>query len=100
MLEKNWFPDFILNQFLGFEFVDGSFFKTLSQKYLIEITGSEQELRAEYADERTASLLQMKPGAPVLHISIKFHTSKSDFFIYSELYCNTTTYPIGNSYHL
>lgn len=100
MLENNWFADLELKNFVGQEFVEGSFFKTLSQKYLIEITGSEQELRAEYTDERTASFLKIESGAPILHISIKFHTSKPDLNIYSELYCNTMKYPIGNSYHL
>lgn len=100
MLENNWFAYSELRNFPDQDFVEGSFFKTLSQKYLIEITGSEQELRAEYADERTASYLKIETGAPILHISIKFHTSKPDLNIYSELYCNTMTYPIGNSYHL
>jgi DNA-binding GntR family transcriptional regulator len=100
MLENNWFAFSELRNFPDQDFVEGSFFKTLSQKYLIEITGSEQELRAEYADERTASYLKIETGAPILHISIKFHTSKNDLNIYSELYCNTMTYPIGNSYHL
>ena len=100
MLENNWFSNSELKDFVGNEFVDGSFFKTLSKKYLIEITGSEQELRAEYANERTASFLKIITGAPILHISIKFHTNKPNFNIYSELYCNTMQYPIGNSYHL
>jgi DNA-binding GntR family transcriptional regulator len=100
MLENNWFADTELKNFVDTEFVEGSFFKTLSQKYLIEITGSEQELRAEYADERTAKYMKIETGAPILHISIKFHTSKPALNIYSELYCNTMKYPIGNSYHL
>ena len=100
MLENNWFADLEIRNLVDDEFVEGSFFKTLSQKYLIEISGSEQELRAEYANERTASFLKMETGAPILHISIKFHTSKPDLNIYSELYCNTMKYPIGNSYHL
>lgn len=100
MLENNWFADLELKNFAVQKFVEGSFFKTLSQKYLIEITGSEQELRAEYADKRTSTYLKIKTGAPILHISIKFHTSKPDLHIYSELYCNTMKYPIGNSYHL
>jgi DNA-binding GntR family transcriptional regulator len=100
MLENNWFADLELKNLSDKEFVDDSFFKTLSQRYLIEITGSEQELRAEYSDERTASFLKMEPGAPILHISIKFHTGNPDLNIYSELYCNTANYPIGNSYHL
>lgn len=100
MLENNWFADLELNDLLDQEFVEGSFFKTLSQRFLIEITGSEQELRAEYANERTGTYLKMDTGAPILHISIKFYTSKPDLNIYSELYCNTEKYPIGNSYHL
>lgn len=100
MLENNWFSQSGLKDFVGREFVDGSFFKTLSQKYLIEITGSEQELRAEYANERTAEYLKISTGAPILHISIKFHTSLPTLNIYSELYCNTMKYPIGNRYHL
>lgn len=100
MLENNWFSGRELQGFVGKEFVAGSFFKTLSQVYLIEITGSEQELRSEYADERTASLLKIKAAAPILHISLKFHTSKAGLNIYSELYCNTMKYPIGNTYHI
>lgn len=100
MLENNWFADLELKNLIDQEFVEGSFFKTLSQKYLIEITGSEQELRAEYADERTSGYLKIEPGAPILHISAKFHTNKANLHIYSELYCNTMKYPIGNSHHL
>jgi DNA-binding GntR family transcriptional regulator len=100
MLENNWFADTELAKFPDQEFVNGSFFKTLSQKYLIEITGSEQELRAEYADARTSSFLNINIGAPILHISIKFHSSKPNLNVYSELYCNTLKYPIGNNYNL
>lgn len=100
MLENNWFAASSINDQFDSEFIGASFFKTLSQKYQIEITGSEQELRAEFADERTALLLKIEEHAPVLHISAKFHTDRPNFFIYSELYCSTTKYPIGNSYHL
>lgn len=100
MLEKNWFSSQSIPDFTSTKFIDGSFFKTLSQKYLIEITGSDQELRAESADEKTANLLIIETGSPVLHISVKFFTSKPNLHIYSELYCNTSRFPVGNSYHL
>jgi DNA-binding GntR family transcriptional regulator len=100
MLEKNWFPGKALKDFLQTEFVDGSFFKTLSQKYLIEIKGSSQELRAENADKTVAGTLQIEPGSPVLHISVKFITNNPLLTIYSELYCNTKNYPVGNSYFI
>ncbi len=100
MLENNWFAASALPNFTQDEFVDGSFFKTLSQRFLIEVTGSQQELRAELADQKVAELLSILINHPVLRISIKFSTSHPDLYIYSELYCNTTQYPIGNTYHL
>ena len=100
MFEKNWFSGKVLPGFLETEFTEGSFFKTLSKKYLIEVVGSSSELRAEFADEKVAGLLKVASGAPVLHISIKFKTSNPKLTIYSELYCNTEKYPIANNYSM
>ena len=98
MIEANWFSAIDLSDFPDQGFIDESFFKTLSQKYLIEITGSEQELWAIYANERVAELLNVKSGTPILQISIKFTTSRLHLNIYSYLFCNTEKYPIGNYY--
>ena len=100
MLENNWFAGDKLEGFADCDFVEGSFFKTLSRNYHIEITGSESELRAEDATKKIAELLQISTGAPVLHISLKFLTSHPDICIYSELYCNTEKYPVGNVYQI
>ena len=100
MLEKNWFSARPLPGFMENPFIEDSFFKTLSRRYLIEITGSEQVLRAESAGKKTAALLKIGHGSPLLHISVKFSTSNPGLHIYSELYCNTINYPVGNSYHL
>lgn len=100
MLESNWIADFGMTGIIENEFVEGSFFRTLSRNYSIEIVGSEQELRAEFASKEIAELLQVKIKAPVLHISVKFKTSQPKLNIYSELYCNTENYPIGNSYNI
>lgn len=100
MMEYTWLPGSKLEAFCETPFVEGSFFKTLSQNYLVEILGSEQELRAEFAGEKIARLLEIEPDSPVLHISLKFATSRPRLHIYSELYCNTRNFPIGNSYRL
>lgn len=100
MIEKNWFPNVALPGFVDMEFVNGSFFKTLSRNFYIEIVASEHELRAEFANPVTASLLKIQKGAPILHISVKFKTSNPLLTIYSELYCNTQNFPVGNSYYL
>ena len=80
--------------------MQGSFFKTLSQRYLIEIIGSEQELRSLPANEIIAPLLKVEAGTPILEITVKYLTSIPDYYIYSQLNCNTDKYPIGNSYFL
>ncbi len=100
MIEKNWVPGVSLSGLIDSEFVDGSFFKTLSRDFQIEIIGSEHILRAESANSKIAALLNLQNGSPVLHISVKFSTSNPDIHIFSELYCNTTQFPVGNSYYM
>ncbi len=100
MLEQNWYSSLALPLLKAKDFVDGSFFKTLSRNHLIEIRGAEQMLYAETAGEEIAKQLQISVGSPVLHISIRFKTTKPELNIYSEVYCNTHNYPIGNRYIL
>jgi DNA-binding GntR family transcriptional regulator len=100
VLEHNWYSQNALEPLRSDDFIDGSFFKTLSQEYLIEIMGSEQELRAETANQEVARNLDMEQGDPVLHISVRFKTSRPELNLYSEIYCKTTTVPVRNSYFL
>ncbi len=100
MIEKNWFSATALPNFADASFIENSFFKTLSHKYFIEIIGSSQEIRAEFANEKVSELLHIETHSPVLHISVQFKTSNENLTIYSELYCNTKEYPIGNSYFM
>lgn len=98
VLENNWYALNFLDPIKSEEFVEGSFFKTLSKEYLIEIIGVEQELSAVPASAEIAKNLEMAVGAPILHISIRFRTSRSNLILYGDLYCKTTDYPIRNSY--
>ncbi len=100
VLENNWYALDALEQIESKAFVKDSFFKTLSQKYLIEIMGAEQELKSIPAAKEVAKNLGIKIGTPILHISVRFQTSKPGLVLYGDLYCNTTEYPIRNSYFL
>jgi len=100
VLENNWYALDALEPIRSEEFVEGSFFKTLSQEYLIEIMGAEQELRSVPASKDIANKLGIAVGLPILHISIRFRTSRPQLNLYGDLYCNTTEYPIRNSYFL
>lgn len=100
VLENNWYASDALEPIRSEEFVEGSFFKTLSQEYLIEIMGADQELRSVPATKEIAKNLQVAVGHPILQISIRFRTSRANLNLYGNLYCNTSEYPIRNSYFL
>lgn len=98
VLENNWYALNAMEIIKPAEFIEGSFFKTLSQNYFIEIMGAEQELRSIPATKEIAENLQLSEGEPILHISVRFTTSKPGFNLYGDLYCNTNEYPIRNAY--
>ena len=98
VLENNWYALNALEHIESDRFIAGSFFKTLSQEYFIEIMGADQELRSIPANAKVAEKLEIREGDPILHISVRFRTSKPGLNLYGDLYCNTTEYPIRNSY--
>lgn len=100
VVENNWYSSKSLGPIQVDDFVEGSFFKTLRQKYLIEIMGVEQEIRSIAATTELAEQLRILKGTPILHITVRFRTSKLGLNLYGELYCNTTEYPIHNSYFI
>ncbi|MEL6675060.1 MAG: GntR family transcriptional regulator [Bacteroidota bacterium] len=100
VIEDNWYSSQALELVDAEKFVEGSFFKTLSQQYLIEIKGVEHELRAEVASQELADMLHMDEGSPILNIAVRFRTSKPGLNLYGRLICNTAKYPIRNSYYL
>ena len=100
VLENNWYASNELQLIDSDAFIEGSFFKTLSQNHFIEVMGAEQELRSSPASKEVAKNLGIQERSPILHISVRFRTSKPGLNLYGDLYCNTTDYPIRNSYFL
>lgn len=96
MLETTYISNMNLPRFCTTPFVKGSLFETLNVNHEVEITHVDQDLRAVSADEETAAHLNIPVGAPLLHIYLKFHTSRPHLFVYSSLLCNTQKYSIGN----
>ncbi len=98
MLEFTYVP---LDQIQDFDrsgLINNSLFKTLEEKYKIEIVGLEQDLRALEADEDTAFLLKIKHQSPVLHIYRRYRTNVPFLFIYSSLFCATDKFAIGSAW--
>ena len=96
MLESTYIPNLNLPGFCKNPFVKGSLFETFSVNYQIEITKVEQDLRSVLADKNASVLLNVKTGTPLLHIYLKFSTSREHLNIYSSLLCNTADFSIGN----
>lgn len=96
MLETTYLSNMNLPGFCKRPFINGSLFETLNRQYHVEITKVEQDLRAVLANNEDAGFLKVEVGAPLLHIYLKFYTSREHLFIYSSLLCNTGKYSIGN----
>jgi len=96
MLEKTYMPSGPLPRFSKIRFINDSLFDTLQVHYQISVEAVEQDIKAVLADDNITNYLPIENGTPVLQIILKFFTSKLDFNIYSTLYCDTSTYSIGN----
>ncbi|TDB63419.1 GntR family transcriptional regulator [Arundinibacter roseus] len=96
LLEHSFLPNHGLDTFCSEPLLDGSFFKTLSVRYQIDVISYEQDIRAVVADEVIAFLLKVKPLTPLVQIYRRYHTSVPDYYLYSLLFANTEKYTISN----
>ncbi|MEM1356710.1 MAG: GntR family transcriptional regulator [Bacteroidota bacterium] len=98
MLEDTYVENVGLEALVAESFIDNSLFKTLHLRHQIEVTNLEQDIRAVAAPPTIAEHLRVTAGAPLLHLYRRYTTSRTKFFIYSSLYCNTEHYTIGNNF--
>ncbi|MEM1134284.1 MAG: GntR family transcriptional regulator [Bacteroidota bacterium] len=96
MLEYTWLPSSDLKGFTKVSYQEHSLFGTLRQKYHIEVTSVDQQVKAICANKQQAHILGMKEDDALLHIYRKYSTNRSAFFLYSALFCNTNTYSISS----
>ncbi len=87
-----------LPRFCSRSFENKSLFEILRKSYSIEIKGGVQRLKAISAEGRIIDLLKVKKGKPILHLERKLETSRTNFFIYSTLYCNTETHALFGAF--
>jgi len=87
-----------LPRFCSRSFENKSLFGILRKNYSIEIKGGLQRLKAIPAEGKIVDLLRVKKGKPVLYLERKLETSRSNFFVYSSLYCNTETHSLFGAF--
>lgn len=102
MLEKTYIPNTLLEKpienIIKEPLLENSLFKTLQNKFQIEVTGLEQAIKALGSNKLVAQHLRVKPKSPILYIQRRYKTNIKDFYIYSILYCNTNKYAISNTF--
>ncbi|GAB4469059.1 MAG: DNA-binding transcriptional regulator FrlR [Thermoflexibacter sp.] len=102
MLEKTYLPNIIsekpLENIINEPLLEDSLFKTLQNKFQIEVTGVEQAIKAIVSNRLYSELLKLTFKSPMLYIQRRYTTNIKDFYIYSLLYCNTSKYAISNTF--
>lgn len=75
--------------------LEGSLFKTLYTNYGIDVVDMVQEIRAVTCNQHTATLLDIPKQTPVLHILRRYNTSRSGYYLYSSIHCDTKKFAIS-----
>ena len=97
MLENTYVTNLNLSRFCTQKLINDSLFQTLMIRYSLEINEVKQDLRAISSDQYSSQKLNLVPGAPALHIYLKFSTNIDHLNIYSSIISNTDKYSIANS---
>jgi DNA-binding GntR family transcriptional regulator len=92
LFEETFITNKGIPRFVSRNLENRSLFNTLSEHYNIEVIGGEQKIWAIQADATISKLLQLKKGAPIVHMKRKLSTNVPNLYLYSNLYCNTEAY--------
>jgi len=96
--DVNYLPNLNLPRFCNRDISNKSLFEILRKYYQIEVKGGEQKLKAITAGKQVAEYLQIRQGAPVLHLMRKLETNIPGYYFYSSLICNTKEYMLYGSF--
>ena len=91
-------PNINLPRFTQKSFENKSLFDILRTNYQIEVKGGEQKLLAITADEKLQKFFNIKQGHPILQLNRKIATNISDFYFYSQIFCNTESYTLYGTF--
>ncbi len=91
-------PNINLPRFTSRNFENRSLFNIMRTAYQIEVIGGEQKLMAITADKKLQEYFKVKAEHPILRLDRKMETNKDGFFIYSQVYCNTSEYGLYGTF--
>jgi DNA-binding GntR family transcriptional regulator len=85
-------PNLNLPRFTSRSFENKSLFDILRKYYRIEIRGGEQQIMARNADKTLQKYFRVSKDHPVLQLNRRMETNRMDFYVYSQVFCNTDDY--------
>ena len=92
LFEETFISNLGLKDLLKSNLENRSLFKTLNDRYNMEIKGGMQRIWAKKADKAISDLLMIKRNSPIVYVKRKLNTNIKDVNIYSWLSCNTQEY--------
>jgi DNA-binding GntR family transcriptional regulator len=85
-------PNLNLPRFTSRSFENKSLFDILRKHYQVEIKGGEQQIMARSADRKLQKYFGVGKNHPVLQLNRRMETNRPDFYLYSQVFCNTDEY--------
>ena len=85
-------PNLNLPRFTSRSFENKSLFDILRKHYQIQIIGGEQQIMAHSADKTLQKFFRVPRDHPVLQLNRRMETNRVDFYVYSQVFCNTDDY--------
>ena len=92
LFEETFITNLGLKGLLKCNLENRSLFKTLNDRYNMEVIGGMQRIWAKKADKAISDLLKIKRNSPILYVKRKLKTNIKDVNIYSWLSCDTQDY--------
>ena len=91
-------PNINLPRFTQRSLENKSLFDVLRKSYQIEVTGGEQKILAITADEKLQHHFKVDGNHPVVQLNRKIETNRYGFYIYSQVFCNTSEYALYGTF--
>lgn len=91
-------PNINLPRFTSRNMENKSLFDVLRKFYRIEVKGGEQKIMAISANKLLQKHFKVADGHPVLMLNRKIETNRLNFYIYSQVYCNTAEHGLYGTF--
>ncbi len=98
LYEISYIPNINIPRFGQKNFENKSLFDVMRSDYGIEVTGGQQKIMAQRANDTISLYLGCAIGAPVLKLDRRMDTNRPGFCFYSTIYCNTSDFYLEGTF--